>query len=132
MTDEREVVRCDNPRCRLNQFRTVSGNCRKCREPLPVVVEGEPQDTGVKIEVLQPAEIVALALSDSREQQPTQPRAAAVHIQPRNREPKTKKPRKKKLALAIEIPPRQKAANRSTTARGCYDEVRRARTAKER
>lgn len=29
--DERDVLRCQH--CRLRQFRTVSGNCRKCRQP---------------------------------------------------------------------------------------------------
>jgi hypothetical protein len=128
---EREVVRCSNPKCLLNQFRTVNGNCRRCRQALPV--EAEPETTGVKIEVLQSAEIVSLApTSEPVIAEPFIP--GPNYRKPRNREPKTKKLPKKKLDIAIEIPPRLRAAGRSMrmTARGCYDEVKRARTAKER
>jgi transcriptional regulator with XRE-family HTH domain len=38
--DSREVVRCD--RCLLVQFRTMSGNCRKCRTALDEEPEPEP------------------------------------------------------------------------------------------
>ena len=59
--DPREVVRCRNSRCLLNQFMTASGNCRKCREALkepkpiiePPVVEinQRPLSTGRKFDV---------------------------------------------------------------------------------
>jgi DNA-binding XRE family transcriptional regulator len=36
----RQTVRCPNGKCRLNQFVTVNGLCRRCTEPLfPKVVE---------------------------------------------------------------------------------------------
>lgn len=113
----REVVRCGNPKCRLNQFMTVSGNCRKCRSPLGAIEIPAVEPTAVKIEVLQPAEIATLA---------------AHIVKPRNREPKTKRPKKKKLAIAIDIPMGKPKGVKRLTAGGCYGEVRRARTAKER
>ena len=33
--DKRVEVRCENLDCRLNQFMTKNGLCRKCKEPLP-------------------------------------------------------------------------------------------------
>ena len=36
MENVREIVRCD--KCNLVQFRTVSGMCRRCDRPLPVVI----------------------------------------------------------------------------------------------
>lgn len=33
----REVIRC--PHCRLNQFTTVSGDCRRCKQALVIVPE---------------------------------------------------------------------------------------------
>jgi ribosome-binding protein aMBF1 (putative translation factor) len=39
ISDHREVIRCRH--CHLNQFVTVSGNCRKCSRLL-IVVETEP------------------------------------------------------------------------------------------
>ncbi|HUA96989.1 MAG TPA: helix-turn-helix transcriptional regulator [Terracidiphilus sp.] len=34
--ETREVVRCENPDCRLVQFRTRNSLCRKCRRPLDI------------------------------------------------------------------------------------------------
>ena len=36
--DKRAVVKCKNPKCRLNQFRTENGICRKCGWKLPLSV----------------------------------------------------------------------------------------------
>ncbi len=35
---DRRVVKCLNESCLLNQFQTVSGNCRRCERPLPNIV----------------------------------------------------------------------------------------------
>ena len=42
MSEDREVIRC--PHCKLNQFMTVKGNCRRCYKRLKaqVVVAPEP------------------------------------------------------------------------------------------
>ena len=60
----RDVIRCPNPHCRLNQFRTVSGDCRRCHKPYavpapPVVLvpfvptlKPEHYDVGVALRVL--------------------------------------------------------------------------------
>jgi hypothetical protein len=108
MADERDVVRCANARCRLNQFRTANGNCRKCREPLP-----QKEIPEIKIEVLQPVEIIELA------PQPQQPVR-----RPRNLERKEKKLPK---VRSPKVTPQPKQ-----TALSCYEEFRRAGSAKER
>jgi hypothetical protein len=33
--DRRVVVKCENPNCKLNQFMTKDGLCRKCGQELP-------------------------------------------------------------------------------------------------
>ena len=42
--DRRVVVECENPNCKLNQFMTKNGRCRKCRQELPssVAIQGAP------------------------------------------------------------------------------------------
>lgn len=110
---ERDVVRCANARCRLNQFRTANGNCRKCREVLPAKEVPE-----IKIEVVQPAPTPPEPVkAEPFIPGPTYRRPRG--IQPRNREPKEKKP------------PKQKPLPKKT-AMSCYEEFRRAGTAKER
>jgi ribosome-binding protein aMBF1 (putative translation factor) len=32
--DSKKVVRCSNPKCKMNQFFTTTGLCRKCHRPL--------------------------------------------------------------------------------------------------
>ena len=45
--DSREVVRCDNPRCLLVQFRTNSGRCRKCGTSLDEEIPPPIEETHV-------------------------------------------------------------------------------------
>lgn len=50
--DERKVIRCSH--CKLNQFETKSGFCRKCSWPLPGMEKEEEVREPVKIEVWRP------------------------------------------------------------------------------
>lgn len=59
--DERKVIRCSH--CKLNQFETKSGFCRKCAWPLQVEEEREP----VKIEVYRPKPRVANHFESGRD-----------------------------------------------------------------
>lgn len=42
MSEEREIIRCGNPDCKLNQFKTGSGLCRRCNTPYPEKPIEEP------------------------------------------------------------------------------------------